>query len=304
MQIDGNDSVPQSNGDTSESESDNSEYETDDEVDSIITPMHMNHINPRRVKTASSLPLICMTNARSLYNKSTNLKHLLNELGIEIALISETWERQEMSLESLLNLQKYKVISYKRPKRKANRQPGGGAAIVYDDDRFIVFKIDVSTPPGVEIVWALVKPKEIVGNVNKIAIASVYISPSSVYKTKTIDHIIQSIHLLKSQHGSDLKFLLGGDLNRINIDKILESYGALNQIITVPTRNLETLEKVITDLQSFFHPPTSHLPLEVDEDKDGQNSDRNVLLLLPVNIPVNESKRENHKNKTSSLFSN
>ena len=67
-----------------------------------------------------------------------------------------------------------------------------------------------------------------------------------------------TIHFLKSQHGSELKFLIGGDLNIINIDKILHSYGSLNQIIAVPTRKSGTLEKVITDLQTFFHPPTSH----------------------------------------------
>ena len=179
----------------------------------------MNHINPKRINTASSLPLICVANARSLYNKSSNFKHILHELGIEIAIISETWERQELSLDNLLNLHQYKVISYRRPKRKANRQPGGGAAIVYNDYRFMVSEIDFPVPHGVEIVWALVKPKQTVGNVQKIAIASVYIRPSSVYKTKTIDHIIQTIHLLKSQHGSELRFVIGGDLNRINIDK-------------------------------------------------------------------------------------
>ena len=118
-----------------------------------------------------------------------------------------------------------------------------------------------------------------------------YVSPSSVYKTKSIDHIIETIHVLRSQHGSELRFLIGGDLNRININKILNSYGALNQIITVPTRNSETLEKIITDLQSFFHPPTSHMPIEVDEDMDGENSDHNVVVLTPVNVPSDAPKR-------------
>ena len=149
------------------------------------------------MSTATSLPLICVANARSLYNKSTNFKHILHELGVEIALISETWERQELSLNELLNLQQYKVISYKRPKRKEKRQPGGGAAIIYNENRFDVSKIDVPVPHGVEIAWALVKPKQYTTNVQKMAIASVYISPSSVYKTKTIDHIIETIHFLK-----------------------------------------------------------------------------------------------------------
>ena len=128
-----------------------------------------------------------------------------------------------------------------------------------------------------------------------------YVSPSSVYKTKTIDHIIETIHFLKSQHGSEIKFLIGGDVNRINIDKILHSYGSLNQIISVPTRKSESLEKVITDLQTYFHPPTSHEPIEVDEDKDGENSDHNLVLLTPVNIIVNAQKRVKRIIKTRPL---
>ena len=263
--------------------------------------MHLNHINPKRLNTASSMPLICVANARSLYNKCTNFKHILHELGIELAIISETWEREEISLEQLMNLQQYKIISFKRPKKKANRQPGGGAAIFYNENRFTVSKIETSIPTGVEIVWALVKPKQNIGNIKKIAVASVYISPSSVYKTKTIDHIIETIHVLKSQHGSELKFLIGGDLNRIKIEKILQSYGALNQIITVPTRNTETLEKIITDLQSLFHPPTSHPPIEVDDDKDGEDSDHNVVILTPVNVPSDGPGRTKRIIKTRPL---
>ena len=108
-------------GDTSENGCDNesdTDYETDDEAEPLIMPMHMNHISSKRINTATSLPLICVANARSLYNKSTNFKHILHELGVEIALISETWERQELSLDELLNLQQHKIISYKRPKRK------------------------------------------------------------------------------------------------------------------------------------------------------------------------------------------
>ena len=123
------------NDDTSE-ESDDTDYETDEEADPVTIPIHMNHISSKRMSTATSLPLICVANARSLYNKSTNFKHILHELGVEIALISETWERQELSLNELLNLQQYKVISYKRPKRKEKRQPGGGAAIIYNENRF------------------------------------------------------------------------------------------------------------------------------------------------------------------------
>ena len=39
----------------------------------------------------------------------------ITELGIELAIVSETWERENESLETLLQIESHRVISYKRP---------------------------------------------------------------------------------------------------------------------------------------------------------------------------------------------
>ena len=74
----------------------------------------------------------------------------MKELGIEAGIISETWEWEELSLETLLGLNNYKVHSYKRKKVKAKKQPGGGCAIVYNENRFKATKLDIPIPKGVE----------------------------------------------------------------------------------------------------------------------------------------------------------
>ena len=94
-----------------------------------------------------------MLNARSVYNKKENLKKLLKETGSEINLISETWERKRINLETLLAPTQFKSISYARSKR-----PGGGCAIIYNDARFKVSKLEVSIPDGVEAVYGLFVP--------------------------------------------------------------------------------------------------------------------------------------------------
>ena len=112
----------------------------------------------------------------------------MTELRIEVGIISETWEREDMSLESLLKMNNYKINSYKRPKVKAKKQPGGGCAIVYNDHRFKVEKLDVFVPKGVEACWIVMKPVNKTDLIDNIAAASIYVSPSSVYKTATINH--------------------------------------------------------------------------------------------------------------------
>ena len=155
-----------------------------------------------KVESASSLPLISVLNARSLYQKRNNFKSFVNELGVELAIVSETWEREEQSLENLLQMENHKVLSYKRPKVKAAKQPGGGCAIFYCEKRFQVSALPVPVPNGVEAVWSLVTPKAINPKIKRIAVCSLYVSPTSKFKTKTIDHIVETIHLLRSQHGN------------------------------------------------------------------------------------------------------
>ena len=66
--------------------------------------------------------------------------------------------------------------------------------------------------------------------VKKIAIGTFNVSPKSACKEAGIDIIIENIHLLRSKFSNEIHFLLGGDLNRLKMELILDSYGALKQL--------------------------------------------------------------------------
>ena len=174
------------------------------------------------------------------------------------------------------------MFSYKRPKVKAAKQPGGGCALIYCENRFNVTKLNMPVPNGVEAVWALVEPKQENRRIKRIAMCSLYVSPSSKFKTKTIDHIVETIHLLRSQYDNDISFLLGGDLNQLPISPFLQCYGALKQLVTDGTRESAILEHIITDLQGFYHPPSCIAPLEVDQNEQGKDSDHNIVMFPPI----------------------
>ena len=79
----------------------------------------------------------------------------------------------------------------------------------------------------------------------------------------------------------------------MDISDILDSYGALKQIISVSTRKSATLEMILTDLHTMFHPPTTLQPLQVDEDKIGKDSDHNVVVFAPrSNIQYQQSRKK------------
>lgn len=194
-----------------------------------------------------------------------------------------------------MGLNNYKVHSYKRDNRKARKQPGGGCAIVYNENRFKATKLDVFVPNGVEACWLTLKPHNPMDNIENIAMAS------SKYKTATINHIIDTIHLLRSQYDNRVNYLISGDLNQLKFDRILESYGPLRQIITFGTRKSAILEKIITDLHTLYQPPQCLPPLQVDEEKDGKDSDHNIAILAPILITNNRKREKRPAVKTRPL---
>ena len=91
----------------------------------------------------SSLPLCLLFNARSIYNKSDNLRDLLHQICPDICLISETIEREKKRLDTVLKNSLYKSISYYRK----NRATGGGCAILFNESKCSVLepKMGIST---------------------------------------------------------------------------------------------------------------------------------------------------------------
>ena len=94
-----------------------------------------------------------------------------------------------------------------------------------------------------------------------------------------------------------LHFCVGGDFNKVDISDILESYGALKQIISIPTRKSATLEIILTDLHSLYYPPTTLPPLQANDNSMCQSSDHDVVVFAP------NSNTENNEIQTNPRIS-
>ena len=265
----------------------NSSYASDEEIDSepvraVLVPAHplagqpfsLDVASSDGVQAPSSLPLTMVANFRSAYNKKANIKKSMNVLGLDLLVASETWERPHYDLEALLESPHYRIISYCRGRdppalrtqgqhagKQYPPQTGGGAAVIYNKNRFDLEDCSVTVPPGVEVAWAVLTPRRMDGRlqrVRRICVAAVYIAPGSPFKEEAIDHLIHTVHLIRAKYNNEVHFLLAGDYNRVGVEEILRSYGALQQICDVPTRKGATLQLIITDLHSFMYPP--HCP--------------------------------------------
>ena len=137
--------------------------------------------------------------SRSLYNKINNFRTLLHTICPDFAIVSETWGRVNMKVEQILSPSPYKAVGFYRPKVNSS-QPGGGCELVYNPDRFNVFETDIIIPKGVEVVWRVAAPKQPNSFLSKICICSIYVSPKSRYKETVIEHVIETIHLMRSKY--------------------------------------------------------------------------------------------------------
>ena len=134
-----------------------------------------------KICQALILPKVLNINPRSIYNKKDEFLTFVKEEKVQLICISESWEKESLPLDKLIKMENYEVIS-NVSQRKGK---GGRPAIIVDKTNYDVENITntggVVIPWGVEIVWAVLTPKDATNasTIQKIVVASVYNKPKS-----------------------------------------------------------------------------------------------------------------------------
>ena len=140
--------------------------------------------------------------------------------------------------------------------------PVTGVAILYCQKNVVVEDAEKEVPEGIEAAWVILTPRNSeIDIVNNILVGGIYIAPRSLYKQETFDHIIETMFYVQYLYDYQVCFIMSGDFNKVEIQDVLYSNGALNQVCSVPTRQASTLELVIISMATMFHPPTALDPI-------------------------------------------
>ena len=233
-------------------------------------------------------------NPRSIYNKKEEFSLLLAQYEADVICISESFERENQSLQQLLDLDDYEVISMV----KKRDFKGGNPAILINKQKFIVKRIcpdPICVPVGVEAVWALISPKNSSSNKLKyIAVCSLYYrGPKSTKKQELFDHIAETYHYLSAKYGSHIEYILAGDTNRLNLSPILNLSPRLVQAVKIPTRlNPDRiLDPIITTLTKYYIPPVTKPPINPDANSNGKPSDHLIVIMKPLSTSISVAPR-------------
>ena len=231
------------------------------------------------------LPVVMNINPRSIYNKTEDFKLLLDQYDADVVCMSESWERDNLSLKDLLNLENYSVITNVLQREGQ----GGKPAILVNKEKFHVKHLcpePITVPVGVECVWALITPRNLSprSQIQHIAVAAVYYNgPKSMKKQELYDHIAESFHFLLAKYTSKIHFLICGDTNRLPLSPILNLSPDLKQQVKVFTRlnPPAILDPIITTLSKWYQPPISMPPVDANPG-EGVPSDHLVVLMSPL----------------------
>ena len=239
-----------------------------------------------------------------MYNKIDEFNALVKEEEVDLLFMSESWEREYLTLNQIIKLEDHTVIS-NVSQRKGK---GGRPAIIVNHTKYQVQNITntiVQIPWGVEAVWCVLTPHNVShdSKVQKIACCAIYSKPNSNRKTLLLDHISDAFNILSTRYGRGLHFILAGDTNDLKLEPILSLSPNLKQIVKKWTRMdpPALLDPIITTLSNFYQEPMCLDPLDSDPEKNGVKSDHRIVLARAISTINNKAGRQTRQVKVRPL---
>ena len=253
-----------------------------------------------KVFQAFELPAVLNLNPQSIYNKNNEFVTFVKEEEIDLVCISESWEREDLTLDKVIQIDDFKVIS----NVSQRQEKGGRPAIVVNEKKYVVENLTqsvISIPWGVEAVWAVLTPRNVnaASKIQKIVVGSIYCKPDSRKKSLLLDHIAEVFHSMSAKYKKGLHWLICGDTNDLKLESILHLSPSLKQVVQNSIRldPPRMLDPIITTLSNFYQEPECLAPLDSDPDRNGKPSDHLMVVMRPITVINNKPARNKKVNK-------
>ena len=238
-----------------------------------------------RIEASGSLPTIGVTNFRSLGPKIKNVIVDILEREIDITLSSETWEktsnkRLKCDIERMFQMDGLEFLSCPRPSSKR----GGGCAIIVNRKNFTVEKLQVEIPHKLEVIWCLVRPREVTRTMQfkEIIACAFYSAPNYRKNAKLVQHLISQMHLFLVKYPR-AGFVSGGDRNKMQTNQIVTALPKCIQVVTKFTyKNRKIHDVMLTNMSHLYAVPYIAPAVQPDVPGHGVPSDHDQAVAVPL----------------------
>ena len=237
-----------------------------------------------KVSISSNLPTVASYNLRSFLPKKESLTTDILERSIDCSFLQEIWEANDnqnfqSEIEKMLQLHGLKYISTsRRPNRKGVAY--GGAAIIANQEKFLLEKLPVAIPKNLEVVWGLLRPKNPGAMFKTIIVCSFYSPPNKNKNAKMADHLVGVLHMLAARY-PDSAIIMGADKNYMDIRPLLNCGLRLKQVVDKPTRHGSILDIILMNTFTYYKTPVIVPPIQPDDPARGKPSDHYVPVCVP-----------------------
>ncbi|MEL7522972.1 MAG: endonuclease/exonuclease/phosphatase family protein, partial [Cyanobacteria bacterium J06553_1] len=195
-----------------------------------------------------TLPRVFLSNACCLTNKMDELEYVLLHNNIDIAAITESWFKTEE--EDISQLSQYKTYN----KNREVKDCGGISVLIKNEIPCTVVQVDTDEH---EILWLTLRPQWLPRDISVIILAVFYYPPKTLaaIRDRLIKHIITTVQLLQTKHNNPGVMILG-DYNTFPEKEVMRALN-LKQVVKIPTRGSNTLDKILTNIQGYYKAPVS-----------------------------------------------
>ena len=254
-----------------------------------------------RVAASAELPTIAVTNFRSLGPRLQNVKDDILLRDIDVLVGSEIWQKDSNrklkdDIEGLLQFHGIQYISCPRP----NNKRGGGVAILVNTKRFSITKLDILVPSKLEVVWGILRPKEVTKTtVFKLIIFAGIYSPPNYRKNSALQtHLISTMHHLLTLHPQS-GYCIAGDKNSLPIAAILTALPHCRQAVTKNTYKDKILDVIMWNMSQYFSTPFITKAVAADNPLTHVPSDHDCAVAVPLAGAGEEARTRQYSVKTN-----
>ena len=119
---------------------------------------------------------------------------------------------------------------------------------------FVMKKLHVNVACGknsLETVWALLTPKSPGGKYKHYICCCLYSTPKSKLNEALLHHIQFNVTRLTDLY-KDAGVIICGDINNLKVDRLLNVYANLKNLVADPTHGSKILDVILTDAHAVY----------------------------------------------------
>ena len=208
-----------------------------------------------------------LTNARSLSPKILSFIDHVEQLGVDISVVTKSWLASSSKLDYDLNELEFgtdlKVVYKNRPIRQNSRRrtAGGVVAIIYNKTRCRLKERKIKKNKF-ELVCATGK---VTGMDRELVVIGVYVPPkTNVADFQALVGAVSDLVLEEKVKHKDPMILVAGDFNKRDMEPAFADYVDMVMLQHGPTRGREKLDLIFTNFQPELADTKVLAPLETE----------------------------------------